>query len=95
MANACKVPGVVAPIVDATRCEGKRDCVDVCPYGVFDVRRLTDDERQALPWLSRFKVAVHGGRQAFVVKPADCHNCGKCVTACPERAITLAPYQAR
>ncbi|HEY4184287.1 MAG TPA: ferredoxin family protein [Polyangia bacterium] len=25
------------PVVDRARCEGKRDCVEVCPYGVFEV----------------------------------------------------------
>jgi NAD-dependent dihydropyrimidine dehydrogenase PreA subunit len=38
----------------------------------------------------RFKIFVHGGKQGFVTRAADCHACGACVTACPERAITLA-----
>ncbi len=81
--------GRVTPVVDPRRCEGKTDCAQVCPYDVFDVRRLTDAERQALPLLSRVKLAVHGGRQAFVARPEQCHACGLCVNACPERAIRL------
>jgi 4Fe-4S ferredoxin len=81
--------GRVEPIVDRARCEAKEDCVRVCPYHVFEIRRLSDGERQALGWLARAKLFVHGGRQAFAVRAADCHACGLCVKACPEKAIRL------
>ena len=35
----------------------------------------------------------HGNRQAFVMRPADCHACQLCIEACPEKALTLAPYR--
>jgi NAD-dependent dihydropyrimidine dehydrogenase PreA subunit len=85
----CKDPGRLVPVIDANRCEGKEDCVEVCPYDVFTVRKLSDTERGALGLRTRFKVLVHGGKQAFVERPADCHACGLCVTACPEKAIQL------
>jgi NAD-dependent dihydropyrimidine dehydrogenase PreA subunit len=85
----CKEPGRLVPVIDTSRCEAKEDCVEVCPYNVFTVRKLTEDERGALGWRARFKVFVHGGKQAFVERPADCHACGLCVTACPEKAIQL------
>ncbi|MBI3677946.1 MAG: ferredoxin family protein [Proteobacteria bacterium] len=89
--SSCKQPpGVVAPVVDAHKCEGKEDCVRVCPYDVFTVRKLTNNERAALPFFVRLKVAVHGGKQAFVTKPDQCHACGLCVAACPEKAIRLS-----
>jgi NAD-dependent dihydropyrimidine dehydrogenase PreA subunit len=89
-AEVCKQPpGVVAPVIDAARCEGKADCLRVCPYDVFEVRRLTSAENKALPLGSRLKVWAHGGKQAFVVRGADCHACGLCVAACPEKAIVL------
>lgn len=88
-ARECKETGRVVPVVNTKRCEGKQDCVEVCPYGVFTVRELTDAERAALGWLTRFKVLVHGGKQAFVEQPEQCHACGLCVQACPEKAITL------
>jgi ferredoxin len=37
-------PGVYVPRVDRSRCEGKGDCVAVCPYGVFLVDRIDDAE---------------------------------------------------
>jgi 4Fe-4S ferredoxin len=82
-------PGRLRPTIDHHRCEGKADCAEVCPYGVFEVRPLAPEERAALPWLVRIKVAVHGGKQGFVVKPEACQACGLCVKACPEKAIKL------
>lgn len=87
--SACKEVGRLVPVIDSSRCEGKEDCVRVCPYHVFTVRRLTETERSALGWRTRFKVFVHGGKQAFVERGPDCHACGKCVVACPEKAIKL------
>jgi 4Fe-4S ferredoxin len=77
------------PRIDRARCEAKNDCVVVCPYDVFEVRRLTADERKELSFRSKVKLFVHGGKQAFAVRAEECHACGLCVTACPERAITL------
>jgi NAD-dependent dihydropyrimidine dehydrogenase PreA subunit len=89
--SSCKQPaGVVAPLIDNHRCEGKEDCVRVCPYGVFEIRKLTGDEYAALPFFVRLKVAVHGGKQAFAANADQCHACGLCVAACPEKAIRLA-----
>lgn len=85
----CKETGRLVPVIDPTRCEAKEDCVRVCPYQVFTVRKVTEAERAALGWRTRFKVFVHGGKQAFVERPGDCHACGLCVTACPEKAIKL------
>jgi len=82
--------GRVVPIIDRSRCEAKSDCVTACPYDVFEVRRLTAEERGGLSLFSRVKVFVHGGKQAFAVRAADCHACGLCVKACPEQAIRLA-----
>jgi NAD-dependent dihydropyrimidine dehydrogenase PreA subunit len=79
----------VVPVIDRGRCEAKEDCVRACPYHVFEVRRLTDAERAPLSWFARLRVFVHGGKQAFAVRAADCHACGLCVKACPEKAIRL------
>lgn len=87
---SCKKAGLVVPVIDRTRCEGKEDCVRVCPYGVFEMIKLDVPTRRALPPLARFKAFVHGYRQAAVAHPDACQSCGLCVTACPERAIRLS-----
>lgn len=94
-ASPAPTPGVgrVVPRVDPTRCEAKGPCVQVCPEHVFKIRPLSDAERTALPWRARFKVWVHGGRQAFVTDPGACAGCGRCVPACPEKAISLHPVR--
>lgn len=94
MSDPCKhPPGVVAPAIDRNRCEGKEDCVRVCPYAVFEVRELSRHERGALSFAGRLKAWAHGNRQAFAVRAADCHACQLCVEACPEDAIRLAPWR--
>jgi 4Fe-4S ferredoxin len=81
--------GLFAPVIDRTRCEAKEDCVAACPYHVFEVRPLADDDKRALPLMSRLKAWVHGNRQAFAVRAEECHACGLCVAVCPEHAIKL------
>jgi NAD-dependent dihydropyrimidine dehydrogenase PreA subunit len=94
-AESCRgEAGKVAPVVNRNRCEAKADCVRVCPFGVFEIRTLTAEERTALSWLGRLKTWAHGGKQAFVVKPEACHACGLCIEACPEDALRLAPRRA-
>lgn len=81
--------GVMRPEIDRRRCEGKADCVRVCPYGVFKIGVLDRNERLALPFFARLKAAFHGNRQAFALRGEECHACGLCVRACPEKAIRL------
>jgi NAD-dependent dihydropyrimidine dehydrogenase PreA subunit len=91
--NPCRdVSGKVAPVVDRNRCEGKEACVQVCPYGVFEIGTLSKAERKSLTLLGRLKAFGHGGKQAYVVNPDACHACRLCLDACPESALTLHPY---
>jgi len=85
------VAGRVAPVVDRDRCEGKADCVRVCPFDVFEIGTLTHEQRAQLGLFGRLKAWAHGNQQAFVVKPLDCHACQLCVRSCPEHALRLAP----
>jgi 4Fe-4S ferredoxin len=84
--------GKLMPVINPERCEGAGPCLDVCPTDVFEMRKPTEAEKQALSLKARIKVWVHGGKQAFVIRAQDCRGCGLCVTACPEKAITLARY---
>jgi 4Fe-4S ferredoxin len=87
--NCKQAAGVFAPVINRDKCEAKEDCVRVCPYNVFEIRKLSDDDRKALGFVSRLKAWAHRNRQAFAVNAADCHACGLCVAACPEHAIKL------
>jgi len=91
----CAAPaGAFRPEIDRRRCEGKADCVAVCPYGVFVVATITDGEYRALPFLSRFKLRVHGKQTAYTPDASACQACGLCVVACAEHAITLVASPA-
>ncbi|MDB6012326.1 MAG: 4Fe-4S ferredoxin [Gammaproteobacteria bacterium] len=83
-------PGTVVPVVDLKRCEGKGDCVRVCPENVFEIRRIEKVDYRRLGLLHRFKQRVHGMQVAYTPNGDACRACGLCVAACPERAITLS-----
>lgn len=84
-------PGRVAPVVDRNRCEAKDDCVQVCPYDVFEIRPLEAADKAALSLMGKLKAWAHGNKQAYVVQPDACRACQLCVAACPENALRLAP----
>ena len=86
--------GVFRPAVDIRRCEGKAECVVVCPYGVFEVVRMSDETFDGVPLLAKLKLLAHGRKTAATPRVDACHACGLCVEACPERAITLVRAQA-
>ena len=83
-------PGVIYPVVDLKRCEGKGDCERVCPENVFKVRRIDEQDYRSLGVLHRLKLRVHGLEIAYTPNVDACRSCGLCVAACPEHAITLA-----
>lgn len=81
--------GKVVPRIDRNRCEGKAACASVCPFEVFEIRTLAPQDRASLSLRGRLKAWAHGGKQAYVARPDACHACGRCIAACPEKAITL------
>jgi NAD-dependent dihydropyrimidine dehydrogenase PreA subunit len=76
-------------VIDRARCEGKADCVEVCPYDVFEVRRIEDTDFARLGFFAKMKSRAHGRKSAYTPGNARCQACGLCVVACPEKAITL------
>ncbi len=86
----CKQPpGVMRPVIDRNRCEGKKACVAVCPYQVFSIATVTPELRRGLSLRGKLKGFAHRWQQAFASNADACHACGLCVAACPEKAITL------
>jgi NAD-dependent dihydropyrimidine dehydrogenase PreA subunit len=82
-------PGAFVPLVNLRRCEGKADCVQVCPYDVFEVGPIDEAVYRSMPVLVRLKLRVHGKRVAHTPRGDACRACGLCVVACPEHAIAL------
>jgi NAD-dependent dihydropyrimidine dehydrogenase PreA subunit len=82
-------PGVMLPVINRNRCEGKAACVSVCPKSVFVVAVLPIEQRGGLTLMGRLKGFGHGWKQAFTPNAAACEGCAKCVEACPESAIRL------
>jgi NAD-dependent dihydropyrimidine dehydrogenase PreA subunit len=83
-------PGVFEPVIDRAKCEGKAECVVVCPFQVFEVRRIDDADFAGLGVLAKLKSVAHGRKTAYTPRAAACQACGKCVAACPEKAIKLS-----
>lgn len=79
-----------APVVNRAKCEGKAECVEVCPFHVFEVRRMSDADFATLGVVAKLKSLAHGRKTAYTPLASSCQACGKCVAACPENAITLA-----
>jgi NAD-dependent dihydropyrimidine dehydrogenase PreA subunit len=78
------------PVVDRNRCEGKSDCVEVCPFAVFQVRRIDDADFEKLSFFGKLKSRAHGRQTAYTPGASACQACGLCVVSCPEDAILLA-----
>jgi len=89
-ANCKEKQGTFVPVIDRNRCEGKAQCVTVCPYNVFTVEVLPKEERSRLTLKGKMKGLAHGWRQALTPNADACHACGLCVASCPEKAISLA-----
>jgi NAD-dependent dihydropyrimidine dehydrogenase PreA subunit len=85
-------PAKYFPVIDRNRCEGKGECVRVCPFNVFEVRTIEAEDHDALSFMGRLKSAMHGRKSAYTPNAARCQACGLCVEACPEQAITLVTF---
>ena len=86
----CKqAPGSIKPVIDRNRCEGKQECVAVCPFNVFHMGTVSVELRRGLSLRGKLKGFAHRWSQAFATNADACQACGLCVAACPEKAITL------
>lgn len=87
--NCKEEAGQLVPVVDFNKCEAKGPCIEVCPYDVFEMKPISDEDFKTLSFIGKLKTRVHGKDKAYVVKSDSCQACGLCVTACPEKAIKL------
>ena len=51
---------------------------------------MDTEDFNSLNMLGKLRSTAHRRMTAYVVRADDCHECGKCVTNCPEEAISLA-----
>jgi NAD-dependent dihydropyrimidine dehydrogenase PreA subunit len=89
--NCRAEPASFVPVVNRNKCEAKGDCVEVCPYGVFEVRKIAQPEWEGLTFVGKLKVWGHGRKTVYTPNEEACKACGLCVVACPEHALTLQP----
>lgn len=87
--HGCAQSAGVYPVIDRNRCEGKAECVAVCPVQVFEIGVLGLEARRELSFKGKVKGFAHSWRQAFAVRETACEACGQCVKHCPEGAIKL------
>lgn len=89
--NCSDEAGKLMPIVDFNSCGGKEDCAIVCPYDVFEMRPISKEDKTKLNLKGQLKTFFFK-HKAYVINPEQCHACGLCVQACPERAIKLTRF---
>ena len=75
--------------VNHNACDGCGSCVEVCPMGVFEMIRISEEERKNLSFPGKLKVRIKGTTKSSVAYPEACITCGKCATMCHERAIKV------
>ncbi len=77
------------PVVDHGRCEAKRDCVRVCPYDVFEVRRMDPDDFTALGLLGKLRTTAHRRMTAY---PVNADGATSAASASPSAPKTPSPW---
>lgn len=82
-------PRAFRPVVNLGKCEGKQGCVEVCPYGVFEINKIKPEDYAALGFFGRLKSKAHKRIVAYAVNANLCQACGLCMVVCPEKAVTL------
>jgi len=89
LAASCKQPpAAIRPVVDLERCEGKGDCVRVCPEDVFRVRRIEDADYARLSLMHKLKQRVHGMQVAHTPNVDACRGADRSAGARISRMVS-------
>lgn len=80
--------GILFPIVDFNKCSGVGPCVPACPFEVFELKPISENDKKDLNWIGKLKTKFND-KKAYVINSENCNACGLCVIACPEKAIKL------
>ncbi len=89
--NCSDIAEKLMPLVNFNNCGGKEDCVAACPYNVFEMQTITKEDKATLTLKGKIKTLFFK-EKAYVINPEQCHACGLCIQACPERAIKLTKF---
>lgn len=89
--NCADTAEKMMPIVNFNNCGGKQDCVVVCPFNVFTMQPISKEDKAKLNIKGQIKTFFFN-QKAYVIHPEQCHACGLCVNACPEKAIKLTRF---
>jgi NAD-dependent dihydropyrimidine dehydrogenase PreA subunit len=73
------------PVIDHGRCEAKRDCVRVCPYDVFEVRRMDPEDFTALGMLGKLRSTAHRRMTAYTVRRTSATSAAYVSRPAPKR----------
>lgn len=80
--------GKFVPLVNFNDCGGKTICEAICPYDVFEMRPITQEDKKQLNLKGKIKTFFNK-QKAYLLHPDQCAACGYCVKQCPEKAIKL------
>lgn len=79
------------PVVNFNNCGGKEDCVEACPYDVFEMRPISEEDKATLNFKGKIKTFFFN-QKAYVINPDQCHACGLCIQVCSEKAVKLTLF---
>lgn len=89
--NCSDVAEKLMPVVNFNSCDGKEECVAICPYDVFEMQFISKEDKLKLNLKGRIKTFFFK-QKAYIINPDKCHACGLCIQACPENAIKLTKF---
>ena len=63
-----EVSGKLMPIVNFNSCAAKRDCVEVCPFDVFEMRPITKEDKAQLSLKGKIKTFFLATKPTLIIQ---------------------------